>query len=33
MLIVLLPADVIDDMIARIEANPGSHVIVDLDAI
>jgi len=32
LLIVLLPADVIDEMIAKIEASPGLHVIVDLDA-
>jgi 3-isopropylmalate/(R)-2-methylmalate dehydratase small subunit len=32
LLIVLLPAAVVGEMIAKIEARPGMHVIVDLDA-
>jgi 3-isopropylmalate/(R)-2-methylmalate dehydratase small subunit len=32
LLVVLLPADVVDRMIDRIEAQPGLHVVVDLDA-
>ncbi|MDP9152788.1 MAG: 3-isopropylmalate dehydratase small subunit [Pseudomonadota bacterium] len=32
LLIVLLAADVVDEMIGKIEASPGLHVSVDLDA-
>ena len=32
LLIVTLSADIVDDLIERIEASPGLHVIVDLDS-